>query len=275
VEDSLTSGRITIVCAGETRALMVRERDAFQALYPQAHIELRAGTSREAIAALFGAECDLAVIARDLAPEERAAAIRGRLQLEGYRFARDGIVALTGAGNPVRNLTVEELRRIYSGESSSWSEFGGRPQPVVPVAQPPETDITESLVQQVMSGQPIQARSVVARGDSGVIAAVRSRAGAIGYATLAAADQGADVVRLASLKGLAYTRPDMESVYRGTYPLTRFFNMYVRASSRPLASGLVTFVTSMDGQKLVQQSGYVPTSVPVRFVRRSPLLGAH
>jgi hypothetical protein len=49
----------------------------------------------------------------------------------------------------------------------------------------------------------------------------------------------------------------------------------VRAAGAKLANGLITFVTSIDGQRIVQQAGYVPTAVPVRFVRRSPLLGTH
>ena len=254
---------------------MGRERDAFQSLYPQAHIELREGSSREAIRALFAAECDLAVITRDLAAEERAAAMRGRLELEGYRFARDAVVAVVHPNNPVQNLTVEELRRIYSGQASRWSEFGGSDADLEPVVEPQTADVTEFFVQQVMSGQAIQARSITARNDSEVVALVRSHPRAIGYVTLAWADRGARPLRLAGLKGLAYWKPDLEAVYRGQYPLTRFFNLYVRSSSRRLANGLITFVTSFEGQRLTQESGFVPTAVPVRFVRRSPLLGTH
>ena len=68
--------------------MMARERDAFQSLYPQASIEIEDGSSRDAIGRLFAGTADLAVITRELAPEERAAALRGRLELEGYRFAQ-------------------------------------------------------------------------------------------------------------------------------------------------------------------------------------------
>lgn len=275
VEDSLTSGRITVVCASEAFEVTSRERDAFQGLYPEARIELRGGTSRDAVKALFGAEGDLAVITRDLEPEERAAAVRGGLELEGYRFARDAIVVIVHPNNAVENLTVEELRRIYSGETKRWSEAGGRDVEIVPVVQPPDADITESFVQQVMSGMPIQARSVSASGDSAAVAEVMARPGAVAFVSLAYADRGARPLRVASLKGLPYWKPDLEAVYRGQYPLTRYFNLYVRPAGRPLANGLITFVTSLDGQRLVQQSGFVPTAVPVRFVRRSALLGTH
>jgi phosphate transport system substrate-binding protein len=274
-EDSLTSGRIKVVCAGEALALMGGERDAFQSFYPESHIELVEGSSRDAVAALFAARCDLAVIARDLAPDERSAAVRGHLELEGYRFARDAVVVIVHPDNPVQNLTVEELKRIYAGEASTWSGFGGRDEKIVPVVQPENRDVTEFVEESIMEGLAIRARSIEARDDSEVVAAVRARPGAIGYVTLAWADRGAKALRLAGLKGTAYWKPDLEAVYHGDYPLTRFFNLYVRASGKRLAHGWITFVTSFDGQKKVHEYGLVPTAVPVRFVRRSPLLGTH
>src|SRR5205814_1532419 len=62
VEDSLTSGRIRVVCAPEAQRLIEREKSAFEALYPAAEIRVKAGPSREAVRSLFAAECDLAVI---------------------------------------------------------------------------------------------------------------------------------------------------------------------------------------------------------------------
>jgi phosphate transport system substrate-binding protein len=275
VEDSLTSGRITIVCPREARELMEREASAFRALYPQSTIEVRGGSSREALAALFAAQADLAVITRELEPGERSAASRGRLELEGYRFARDAVVAIVNESNPVENMTVQELSSIYAGQRRNWSELTGRPAPMMPVAQPSSSDVTDFFIQEVMAGAPIGARVVAEDSDSGVVATVARLPGAIGYVTLAWADRASKVLRIASTLGLPYWKPDLEAVANGQYPLTRFFNIYVRTTGKKLANGFITFVTSRDGQKLVQESGRVPTSVPVRFVRRSPMLSTH
>jgi phosphate transport system substrate-binding protein len=175
----------------------------------------------------------------------------------------------------VENLTVEEVRRAFAGESSNWRRFGGRDESIVPVVQPVGSDMTAFFVQQVMAGEPIRARAITAGSDSEVVETVARTRGAIGFVSLAWADRGARALRIASLRGLPYWKPDLEQVYRGQYPLTRFFNLYVRAAGAKLANGLITFVTSIDGQRIVQQAGYVPTAVPVRFVRRSPLLGTH
>src|SRR5512134_3868327 len=70
VEDTLTSGRISVVCAPEVQSIIGREVAAFDSLYPGAEIAVRSGSSREAVEALFADRCDLAVITRDLEPDE-------------------------------------------------------------------------------------------------------------------------------------------------------------------------------------------------------------
>jgi phosphate transport system substrate-binding protein len=275
VEDSLTSGRISVVCAAEAMPLVVRERDAFRALYPRATIEIRAGSSREAIAALFAAKADLAVITRELEVEERRAATQGMLEVEGFRFARGALVMVVHSSNPVENMAIDEIRRIYKGDATRWSEFSGAERPIVPVVQPIDSDITDEFTQRVMGEESMGARSVYEDSDSAVVARVRSDPSAIGYVSLDAVAEGVRPLRVASLTGLPYWKPDLEAVYQQDYPLTRNLSLYVRTDGSLLAKGFITFVTGRDGQKIVRDQGLVPTTVPVRFVRRSPMLGSH
>ena len=263
------------MCAPEARDLIVRERDAFQALYPQASIEVRTGTSRDAVGALFAARCDAGVITRELTPEERAAAVRGGLELEGYRFARDALLAVVNPSNPVENVSVPELRRIYAGATREWSQLAGASRAIRPVVQPMESDVTEFFVEQIMGGEAIRARVLTEGSDSAVVARVSADPQALGYVTLGWADRGARPLRVSPLTGLPYVKPDLESVYTGRYPISRLFNYYVRSGGPMLAGGFITFVTSHNGQRIVQEAGLVPTAVPVRFVRRSPMLKSH
>ena len=275
VEDSLTSGRISIVCAVEAEPVLRREVEGFLKLYPDARVESRGSSSREAIGALFAAEADLAVITRELEVEERAAAVRGGLALEGFRFAGDAVVVITHPDNPVENVAIDDLRALYEGTRTEWSSLGGGAGRIVPVVQPPESDVTGFFVQRVMGGEPIRVAAEYATGDADVVRRVGANRNAIGYVTLATPREGVRDLRLAPLKALSYWKPDLEAIYRGQYPLTRYFHLYVRTEGARLAHGFITFVTSRDGQRLVQESGLVPTSVPVRFVRSSPMLSTH
>lgn len=276
VEDTLTSGRIQVEASPEVMDLLAREIAAFQALYPEARIALREADSRAAVSDLYGGRTDLVAMARELDPEERSVAVKGRLELEGYRIARDAICLVVNAANPVENLSVDELRQVCTGEASRWKAFGGPDEAIVPVFQGPTSDLTRAFLQQVMGGQPITAPAVPARSDSEVVARVAAAPGGLGYVSLAWADRpGIKALHVAPLSGLGYEGPDPEAVYRGTYPLTRYLDLYVRTTGPRLANGFITYVTSRDGQSLVHATGRVPTAVPVRFVRRSPLLGTH
>jgi ABC-type phosphate transport system substrate-binding protein len=275
VEDSVTSGRIRIVCAPEAQRLLARERDAFQALYPQASIEIEVGTSRAAVSALFGATCDAAAITRELTPEERTAATQGGLELEGFRFARDALVFVVNTTNPVENVTVPQLREIYRGGIRSWSELSGDPQPIRPVIQPLESDVTAFFGEQVMGGEEITAPVATEASDSAVVARVARERGALGFVGLAWAGAGTSTLGIATLRGLPYVRPDAQTVYEGAYPAGRAYSLYLRMDGPKLARGFNTFITSLDGQRIVREAGLVPTSVPVRFVRRSPMIPSH
>ncbi len=264
-----------MVCSRDARDVIARERDAFRTLYPQAQIELREGTSREAVGALFAARCDLAVLTRDLLPEERAAATRGRLEVEGYPIARDAVVALVNPVNSVQNVALQELRAIYRGEITSWSALGGTSRPIHVVIQPPEADITAYFTEAVMGGEAIAASSIYEHADSSVVGRVRGDPDAIGYVTLAGVAAGCRPLRVAALSGMRYWTPDLEAVHNGDYPLARVVYTYVRAAGAPLANGFITYIASRDGQWIVHEAGLVPTTVPVRFVRRSPMMSSH
>ncbi len=275
VEDSVTSGRISAVSATEAFDLIARERSTFQTLYPQASIELRRGSSRDAVAALFANQADLAVITRELLPEERRAAQQGGLELEGYRFARDAVVMIVHPSNPIENIALDQVRRIYRGEATTWQEVGGGSGRIEPVYQAGGSDVTAFFTESALMGEPFTGRAFYVPSDSATVAEVARNPQALGYVTLAGIKRGVKVLRLASLTGLPYWKPDLEAVYQGEYPLTRFFSLYVRTQGPRAASGFITYVTSRDGQRLVHEAGLVPTAVPVRFVRRSPMLGTH
>ena len=277
VEDSETSGRISIAAAPDVRAMVAVQADSFRTLYPQAVLELREPESSSAvIAALLGGHADVAAAARELETEEREMARQGGIAVEGHRIAQDAMVLVVASANPVRNLTVEDLANIWRGDLTDWSAVGGRSARIVPVLPPLSSDLARAFVQRVLPGEVMRAASMLEASDSAVAARVAAIPGAIGLVSLPlATSPGVRALALAPLAGTPYVEPDMQTVHEGTYPLTRFVNLYIRAQGARLAGGFVTYASSEPGQRLVLAHGRVPTAVPIRFVHRSPLLGSH
>ena len=244
---------------------------------PRPRFDLAVGTSREAVTGLLEGRTDMAVLTRELEPEERGVMVKGGMELEGYRFARDAICVVVNPSNPVENIAADDLRRIYLGEIHDWTRARRADRDASSRScRAPEGDLMASFVQRVMGGQaPDGAR--VPRGDG-----FRCRRSRAPLASARSASSrwrgptaGRSLLRVSALTGLPYWKADAEKVYNGEYPLTRSCNLYVRAGGARLANGLVTWVASIDGQKIVHEAGLVPTEVPVRFARRSPMLGSH
>jgi ABC-type phosphate transport system substrate-binding protein len=277
VEDTETSGRISIAASPDAQLLLAQEVAAFRATYPQAALELRPPeSSAQVVGALLGGRADLAAAGRELEDEERNMARQAGIELEGHRVAQDAICLVVPEASPVHNLTVGEVRKIWLGEARRWSAFGGPDAAIVPVLPPLASDLARAFAQRVMDGAEVKAPSEVEVSDSAVAAHVARTPGAIGVVPLALAGApGVRALAIAPLEGLGYSEPDMEAVHSGRYPLTLFFNLYIRTHGPRLAGGFVTYVASQPGQQLVLESGRVPTAVPLRFVHRSPMLGSH
>lgn len=255
--------------------MMDREVDAFRKLYPSAAIELATGDSREGVAALMSQTVDLVAAARELEPEERDVRVKGGMELEAYRVGKDAVCVVVHPDNPVMRLSVEDLRRIYLGEVTRWEDVRGAGGTIVPVIPPPAGDLMMGFVQRVMGGQVPTAPAMRAETDSAVTRVVRANRAAIGFVSGANVGEGVKVLRMSALTGLPDWKPDAERVHEGDYPLARTVNLVVRTRGHRLANGLVTYVSSRDGQEILHEAGFVPTAVPVRFVRRSPMLGSH
>jgi phosphate transport system substrate-binding protein len=278
VEDTETSGRISIAAAPDVRALVVAEVEAFRAGYPQAGCTVRdPESSAQVLSALLAGRADVAAAGRDLEDEERRMARQNGIEIEGHRIAQDGMCVVVQSENPVRNATLGELQRVLRGELTSWSALGGRDARIVPVLPPLSSDLARAFVQRVMAGEPVRAAAMVETSDSAVAARVRATPGSFGVVplSLATGDPRLRPLAIAAVEGAAYVDPDMESVHDGSYPLSHFVSLYIRTRGPRLAGGFVTFATSQPGQELVLASGRVPAAVPLRFVRRSPLLGSH
>lgn len=272
--DSVTEGRITVGVEPAVHGIVSTAADAFESLYPRARVEVRSGASREAVADLFAARSELAVVGREALPEEREAAVQGGIGIEVQRWARDAVAIVVHPDNPVEQLAFDDLREIYTGNLVSWSALGGRKERVIPIVQDPARSITQFFADRILDGAPITGPARTVDGDSAAVAAVARERGAVAFVTLPFAERGVRALRVARVKGLAYVELDARSVYEDRYPLTRFYNLFLRHPGSRLASGFTTFLCGNEGQRMVRDAGLVPATVPVRFTNRTPTISA-
>lgn len=178
-------------------------------------------------------------------------------------FAVDGLVFLVNADNPVDSLTTEQVRRIYSGEITNWSEVGGADLEIVPFQRNAEAGSQTAMLKLVMKDLPMmEAPADYVRGEMGdlieAVAAFDGSANAIGYTVYYYANdmKMAEGLKLLAIDGVA---PCDDTIRSGDYP---FLNNYYVLTAAGLAEDapakvLYDWILSEEGQTLVAHEGYV------------------
>ena len=183
-------------------------------------------------------------------------------------IGREAFVFFVNSRNPVTELTVEEIRGIYTGQITNWREVGGENQTIRPF-QRAEDSGSQSALERLMEGLPLMEPELEDRvGTMGGIiqevASYRNYRNAIGFSFRFYATEMVESgdIRLLALDGVEPTR---ETIRDGTYPITETFYAVTASpiGEPPLeerdrtVAAFLDWILSDQGQRLIQQTGYV------------------
>jgi phosphate transport system substrate-binding protein len=275
--DTPTKGHASVAVCEEILPLLREEEARFEELYPEARVDLRPRTAREAIAELLNDSVKVIVSSRALNAEEEAARKALNLEITQFRVALDAIAVIVNPANDVTKLTLPQLDSIFSGKTMDWGLLGWKGAPGKITLCVPDRNMSshEGFSARVLRGGGFARAAVVVASSAGMIAAVEKDPSAIGLVGLNwMRDAGmrvrmvdlADPAAPDSLGGGKYFSPHQAYIYKQFYPLVRNVYIYVTPDSYGVSSGFTSFITSAAGQKIVQNQGLVPATMPVRLV---------
>lgn len=275
-KETPTKGQVTVVVAESVAPVIKLEKEKFEELYQQAHVELQVATTREAIARLFNDSITVIISARPLNDEERAVQKRVNLTLGEYKVAIDAIAIVVNDKNPVTKLRMTQLDSLLSGSSKNWKEVGGELAPIE-ICLPSRNAATYEVVgTKVLHGGTYASPAGIVKTSMEMLDFVSNHANGIGMVGLNWLSEKKDNVKVLELadpnapdslgtRG-QYFGPHQAHVYRGYYPLSREVYIYSKADQYGVAAGFITFITSAPGQKIILNSGLVPATMPIRLV---------
>ena len=203
--------------------------------------------SGSGIKAVQEGRCDIGLSSRDLKAEEKEAGLTATV------LAYDGIAIIVNPENPVNDLSVETIAKIYTGEISNWSEVGGNDAEIVLIGREAGSGTRDGFESITDTENACQYRQeLTSTGD--VITTVSQNPGAIGYASVASVK---DTVKLISVEGVT---PSTETIQNGEYKIQRNFVMVTKKNAKlsPAAQSFFDFATSSAADEWIIAAGAVP-----------------
>ena len=202
--------------------------------------------SGSGITAVQEGTCDIGLSSRALKDEEKAAGLKETV------LAYDGIAIIVHPDNPVSDLSLEQIAKLYTGEITNWKDVGGNDAQVVLIGREAASGTRDGFESITGTKDKCQYRQeLTSTGD--VITTVRQNPDAIGYASLASIK---DSVKALDVDGVT---PGEDTVKDGSYKVQRPFVLVTvegKALS-PVAQAFFDYATSPDAAAIIAKAGAV------------------
>ena len=201
------------------------------------------------IQAVQEGRCDIGLSSRNLKDEEKANG------LESTILAYDGIAIIVNPNNPVSDLDVETIAKIYTGEIKNWKEVGGNDVEIVLIGREAGSGTRDGFESITDTEDKCQYRQeLTSTGD--VITTVASNPAAIGYASLASVK---DTVKALTVDGVT---PSEETIKDGSYVIQRPFVLVTKKDTAlsENAQKFFDYVTSEAETEIISNAGVVPAN---------------
>ena len=250
--------------------LAVRWAETYQNDHPEMRIVVTGGGSGTGIAGLINGTVDIANASRRMKTEEIDAAKANGIEPIEYVIARDAIAVVIHPDNPVDQLTLEQISDIFSGYITNWAEVGGEDRPIVLLSRESNSGTHVYFLEQVVRLGDKQAttlfspNTLLMPSSEGISAEIRQNPNAIGYDGLGyVTDDQKTVAVIADPYGqcaeiVELCQPSIETVNRGTYPISRDLYMYTAGEPQGAVAQYLAWIRSSEGQLIVGELGFVP-----------------
>ncbi len=265
-------GSLTVAADNSLLPVAQLQSRVFTEHYPQAAVRFSAVASVPPVLQLLRREAGGAIIEGELSHQEDSLLLSLNRPINRQPIARNALVLVVNRANPVRSISVESLKGVFSGKVTDWKSLGGTGGAIVACL-----DGSDLRARTVLSGmlfnRPDQLSASAEPDESSLLSRLREDEHTAAIMTLPAyaralrsAGSRADIkaVPVSGTEGGQPVSATPETVYSGSYPLVTIV-YYLYNPSDPLATGFGAWLAK-EGQKLFERGDMAPFEQPVRSI---------
>lgn len=193
---------------------------------------------------------EIGMSSRDLKEEEKASGLMETV------IAYDGIVIVTHPTNKVKNLTMDQVKQIFTGEVSNWKEIGGEDMEIVVVSREDGSGSRDAFQEIVdyTSGELVRS-AIIASGNGNIKTTVATNKHAVGFISFEYIDSSISTVNINGVEATA------ENVLQQKYSLSRpFLFVHKEDNLTPAGQQFIDYILSPEGQAIVAETGAIPVN---------------
>jgi phosphate transport system substrate-binding protein len=172
--------------------------------------------------------------------------------------ALDGLAVYVHGSNPVSELSLKQLKEIFTGRITNWRVVGGKDEVIVLYSRENNSGTYVYFKEHVLANEDYAPTAQTLAGTAAVVNAVAKDPNAIGYGGIAYATEikSLKVKKDDASPGIA---PTLETVVAQTYPISRYLYFYTAGKlANPVAQDFIRWVVSPAGQEVVKEVEYFP-----------------
>jgi phosphate transport system substrate-binding protein len=224
--------------------------EEYRFMHPYNAVGIQGGGSSAGVRAVRNEIADIGMLSRSLTEEEQ--------DLWSVEIALDGLAIIIHPDNPVDNLSIQQVRDIYTRSITNWSEVGGYDAKIHIISREEGSGTRGAFQELVMGDEFISQRAVVQNSNGAIRQLVSGNRDTIGFISLglAAPQPGMNDIKALMLDGVL---PTQENVLSGDYGLFRAFLFVCAAEPQPgsAARHFIDFVLSETGQEILRAEGLI------------------
>ena len=240
-------GQVTISGSTSVEKIAVAAADEFMANNPDVEVTYEGLGSSVGIKNAKDEVTMLGTASRDLKEEEKGWGLTETV------IAYDGVAVITHPSNPIKDISMEQIMKIYTGEITNWKDVGGNDSEIVVVSRESGSGTRGAFEELVGFEDNLTDKAMEVEKNGGVQTTVAGNENAIGYVSFTYINE---TVKALTVNGV---EPTSDNVLSKTYAISRpFLVVYKEDKLDDASKAYIDFVLSEAGQAIVEEEGGIP-----------------